>query len=822
MQLAAAVRMRWETAFLRMGTSKLGMRWWIQCAAGLSAIWLGQASSVAAQVVRIGAAPGEPAAYIDARGKPQGFFVEVMNEAARRAGFDLRWVMYPRRMDEAITTGAVDVWAAANPSAERHERFHVSQAWWVADYILMVRASSPIHVPADTKGHIVLFSEFPPSGRRAWSTLPGAILGIRNSPTDRLIEVCTGAAEAALLDSNDSQRLLLHRPEGCEKAALRQVPHPAMKMDLSMMSLPGKKELVAALRARIEEMVRDGALAQIAVRYPLLASRSSEVMLSAAKSDYERRYYLIGFAGSLVAVITMLVLLLLLRRAQSRTRRALEKARRASRAKSDFMAVMSHEIRTPMHAALGFTELLLRSPLREDQREHANAVRNAVQSLLGIINDVLDLARLRMGPLPGVREPFSPAELAADVAQMVEVSAEEAGLRFVLQVDPNLPATVVGDEGRLRQIATNLCSNAVKFTEKGEIEAKFELRLRGGESCLVITVRDTGVGIPPEKQKEIFRPFVQVDSSNTRERGGTGLGLAIVSRLCEALGGTIDLQSAVGQGSRFEVCVPVSDPAPESWLQALHLPKDPITLVGAADPRVEALEACLRAAEIPVRRTMPAQPMPTTGTTIVCGASALLRMDSFGGRLILAASSLEIADLPESVRARIAGFLPWPAVGGILREALTAGLHPQPAVAITEPEPEGNSAGLLVVEDNEINRRVITRMLAHLGWFVEVAENGREAVERFAPGRFAAILMDCQMPVMDGLEATSQIRQRERGSRTPIIGVTAAAFQEDRDRCFEAGMDDFLAKPVSLDQLREMLRKWVVRPSLSETVGKTG
>ena len=796
------------------------MRWWIQCAAGLAAICWGGPAVAATQVVRMGASPGEPAAFADPQGKPQGFYVEVLNEAARRADIELRWLMYPRRMDDALVMGAVDVWAAANPSPERYERFYISQPWWVADYILMVRSSSPIHLPSDTKGRVVLFSEFPPSGRMAWSTLPGAVLGTRNSATDRLIEVCGGQADAALVDSNDAQRLLLHRPEGCEKTALRQVPHPAMRMDLSMMSMPGKKALVDRLRTSIEEMVRDGALAQIAVRYPLLASRSSEVMLSAAKADYERRYYLIGFAGSLVAVITMLVLLLLLRRAQSRTRRALEKARKASRAKSDFMAVMSHEIRTPMHAALGFTELLLRSPLREDQREHANAVRNAVQSLLGVINDVLDLARLRMGALPQVLERFSPAQLAADVAQMVEVGAEAAGLRFILRVDPKLPATVVGDEGRLRQIATNLCSNAVKFTEKGEIEARFEIRWRGEEPWLILRVRDTGVGIPVEKQKEIFRPFVQVDSSNTRERGGSGLGLAIVARLCENLGGTIEVESAAGQGSTFQVSVPVSEPSRETWVQALHLPKEPVTLVGGNDPRVEALEECLQAAGIAVKRVLPAQPVPSGGLAIVCGAGSLLRMSGFDGRILLAAPSLEIADLPEAVRARIAGFLPWPAVGEVLREAMLSACQQRATAPPVETSQEMNSVGLLVVEDNEINRRVITRMLAHLGWYVEVAENGREAVDAFVPGRFAAILMDCQMPVMDGLQATTEIRLRERGAHTPIIGVTAAAFQEDRDRCIEAGMDDFLAKPVSLDQLREMLRKWVAQPSVGEPVVK--
>jgi len=794
------------------------MRTWIQSAAGLAAIAFGELLVAAAPVVRMGAAPGEPAAYLDHAGKPAGFYIEVMNEAARREGVEIRWVMYARRMDEALSSGTVEVWAAANPSPERHERFYVSPPWWVADYLLLVRADSGILGAADTKGRTVLFSEHPPSGRMAWSTLPGALLGIRASAVDRMLEVCQGKADAALVDSNDAQRLLLSRPAGCEGVDLRQVVHPDMRMDLSLMSLPANRAATERLRARLDEMVRDGTLGRIAIRYPILASRSSELMLSAAKSDYERRYYLIGLAGSLVAVVTMLVLLLLLRRAQSRTRRALEKARKASRAKSDFMAVMSHEIRTPMHAALGFAELLLRSPLREDQREHANAVRNSVQCLLGVINDVLDLARLRMGPLPIARETFSPSQLAADVAAMIEMSAEAAGLRLVLRIDPRLPATMRGDEGRLRQIATNLCSNAVKFTEKGEIEIRIGMQLRGAESWLSLLVRDTGVGIPPERQKEIFRPFVQVDSSNTRQRGGSGLGLAIVARLCEAMGGSIELNSAAGQGSAFQVYVPVYEPSAETWLEALHLPQDPLTLVGGPDPRVEAMEECLRAAGVPVRRVLPAHPVPAGGVAIVCGAAALLRMESFEGRLILAASTVEIADLPEQLRSRIGGFLPWPGLGEVLREALHANRSEDVRVEPAEIEREEKPVGLLVVEDNEINRRVITRMLAHLGWPVELAENGREALDRFAPGRFAAILMDCQMPVMDGLQATAAIRLHEQGGRTPIIGVTAAAFQEDRERCLQAGMDDFLAKPVSLDQLREMLAKWAVRPPVAETI----
>lgn len=788
------------------------MRRSIRNAAWVCAVCAALPVFAAGSVIRIGAAPGEPAAYLDPQGRVAGFYVDVLDEAARREGLTVDWVLYPRRSDEALLTTAVDVWAAANPSPERRERFHLSRPWWVADYILLVRAGSPIKKPGDTAGRTVMFSEFPPSGKLAYSTLPQAKLVMRTSAADRLAAVCAGQVEAALLDSNDVQRMLLTRPPGCESTALRQVPHRAMKMELSMMALPANKALVERLRARIDSMIRDGTLPVLASAYPVLSSYASDVMMSAERASYERRYYLVGFLGSLLAVATMLVLLLLLRQAHSRTRRALNKARQASRAKSEFMAVMSHEIRTPMHAALGFTELLMRTPLREDQREYAASVRNSVQCLLSIINDVLDLARLRMGPLPVANESFSPGQLGVEIAAMMEVIAEAAGLRFVLNLDSTLPARITADAGRLRQIATNLCGNAVKFTETGQIELALQVSPNGPDTgWLALEVRDTGPGISGEQQKVIFRPFVQVDSSNTRRRGGSGLGLAIVARLCEAMDGSIAVESKVGVGSLFRVKLPVSGISSHTWLDELNLPRGAVTLIGLADPRVDTLHSFLQAAGVPVERLLPGGPPPSHALTIVCGSVSLLRLEPYPGRLILAASSAEIAGLPEWARRRVHAFLPWPAVGVMLRDALTGPALPQ-AVEPTPQTESHPSGGLLVVEDNEVNRRVMKGMLTHLGWQVALAGNGLEALQRFDQGHYAAILMDCQMPVMDGLQATTEIRKRENGARTPIIGVTAAAFQEDRDRCFAAGMDDFLAKPVTLDQLSQMLDKWVKRP----------
>lgn len=763
--------------------------------------------------MKLGAAPGEPEAYLSENGQPTGFYVEVLTEAARRQGVPVRWVFYPRRMDESLSNGEVDVWAAANPSPERKRRFHVSRPWWVVDYQLLVRADSSLRSPEDMRGRTVWYSDFPPVGRTAWDTLPGAKLAVHGEVADRLSGVCSGQADAALVNSYDTQRILLKRPSACESTALRQIPHRAMKMELSIMSLPAEKALVDSLRARVDEMIQDGSLSRIASRYPTLVSYESEVMLSAERVAQERRAYFIAFFGLLIAFSTMLVLLLLLRKAQSRTRRALEKARRASRVKSEFMAVMSHEIRTPMHAALGFTDLLLRSPLREEQREHATAIRSSVQCLLSVINDVLDLARLRMGPLPSNREPFSPAQLGCELASMMEVIAGDAGLRFVLRLDPMLAARVTADQGRLRQILTNLCGNAVKFTEEGEVELALSQEKDKEGSWLRIQVRDTGLGIPDSQRKEIFKPFVQVDSSNTRPRGGSGLGLAIVARLCEAMGGTVEVESTLGKGSLFTARVPVESSSARMWIEELEMTGGPVSLVGGADGRLDAVEDFLRSAGVAVERVLPGSAVQLRETVLAGGIQALALLPPGEGRVILAASSREIAGLPEAVRSRLSAVLPWPALGRPLRDAL-AGREREAARALEAPaRAAAETRELLVVEDSEVNRKVISHMLAHLGWPVTLAVNGREAVDLFEEGRFAAILMDCQMPVMDGWQATMAIRKRETALRTPVIGVTAAAFQDDREQCFASGMDDFLPKPVSLDQLREMIAKWVRRPN---------
>ncbi len=401
------------------------------------------------------------------------------------------------------------------------------------------------------------------------------------------------------------------------------------------------------------------------------------------------------------------------KRTEDDLRRAKEAAETAARAKADFLATMSHELRTPMNGVIGMTALLLNTPLSDQQRGYAHTVRLCSESLLALINDILDFSRLEAGKIELERVAFSPRALVADTLAVVSASAEAKGIRLSGQVRLDVPQQLVGDPARLRQILLNLIANAVKFTHQGEVVVTAESAGldAAGRVLLRLLVRDTGIGIPPEAQGRLFQAFSQVDSSTTRKYGGTGLGLAICRRLSLAMGGSIEVTSQVGQGSRFTLTLP--------------LPM-----------------------EIPVARP------------------------------------------------------PLPQLSGPVRAPL------QPDARSWELRPLGRPYRVLVVDDNGVNRVVIAAMLDKLCCVPSVAESGEEALGVLSGKRFDVVLMDCNMPGMDGFELTRAIRQREAAERhTPIVALTANALPGDRELCLEAGMDDYLTKPVTIEALRRAIER---------------
>jgi PAS domain S-box-containing protein len=627
---------------------------------------------------------------------------------------------------------------------------------------------------------------------------------------------------------------------GCNSAfeAFLGRPRPAILGRTAGELMPS--ELAGRHQEADRDLMRDGAV----TRYEVSAADASGarrhfLVAKAAVRDHAGR--LIGITGALFDITERKAIERDLRRSLAAQRRAKEAAEAGGRAKSEFLAMMSHEIRTPLNAVLGMLGLLLDSTLSHEQREHARTAQAAGQALLELIDDILDFSKIEAGRLEMERVAFEPRPLVEETLALVAGAAQAKGLELGCEVAPDVPRRVSGDPGRIRQVLLNLLTNAVKFTEHGEIGVVLELLGRETDGArLRLRVRDTGIGLAPEARAHLSEMFSPGDSSARRRHGGAGLGLAITRRLVELMGGSLEVESEPSRGSEFSCSVILGEePGGE----------------GDVAPDLKGRRALLVGGSAFAQRTLAGQ-LAFLGLGTAQAASADAALSSLGAEkarpdVLLVDEQQREEDgrplaavlLPDACSAGVPVVLLGPVEARpqpgplanlprltkpvrstLLRETLARLWTSSTPVSMPAPPapPDKPSCHVLIVEDNPVNQRVAAAQLRRLGCDVDVAADGLEAVEAVTRRRYDIVFMDCQMPGVDGFDATREIRRREgQGSHVPVIAMTANALRGDRERCLAAGMTDYLAKPVGTEGLRRIIERYGRAPREGDAAAGT-
>jgi signal transduction histidine kinase/CheY-like chemotaxis protein len=753
--------------------------------------------SASTPALKVGYLEYPPYAYRDPQGEMHGFVFEMLDKSARAAGIRLEWRFSPEGPEIGLEQRNFDIWFGGFPTPERINRYHFTRPYWQTDWLLLVNRKSSIRTVQDIAGRPISVQDVGVNRILFASRLSAANPLYFVKPDDLMLAICRGDADGMFGDINYLHLFLLNRPEPCRNHDFRFVTVPGAVLEVSLMTRPEVAAAADRIRDGIDKLAMSGETTEIITKYLAGASGGTKFLVRAVERYRARMttYWVLSVA---VLVLTaMSIFAFILRRKNRVISLALVQAQEANHVKSQFVANMSHELRTPMNGILGMLELVASSPLNAEQSEYVRAARVCGESLLGILNDILDLSKLRAGR-PGIEmSRFCLETVIAETITLCDSSLQaKPDLHLTVDYAVGAPTYFEGDAKKIRQVLGNLVTNACKFTETGSVLICVQYE----NPSLRIAVIDSGIGIAPENHTTIFEEFRQADGSATRRYGGAGLGLSLSKMLVEAMGGEIGVISEPGKGSEFWFRIP---------LQA-----------DSASPQPWAPFGGGRRVWIGMRnlyaRAVAERYLSTWGFECVEFGDG-----DPGDRILVdhgwaSGNRSELFNVPPervTLIGRTSDRQFWATSGfRILNLAFTPSAlrqevqRPERGAERQVPLQPLTRRRILLVEDNPVNRKVAHRMLEKLGCEIDVAENGQAAVEMVRHGLYDLIFMDCQMPVMDGFEATRRIRKEEPNEhRTLIIALTANGLREDVERCLAAGMNSHLAKPVSLDALQQAL-----------------